>query len=377
MYAIEDCRTSALGCHADRCDNCGHIEVSYNSCRDRHCPKCQGSRRHKWVESRLNDLLPVPYYHIVFTLPDAIFPMCLFNQKIIYKLLFDASSETLLTFGRDEKWIGSEPGFFGILHTWGQTICMHPHIHFIMPGGGIDSNRRWVPAKHKDKFLFPSRAMSKVFRAKFIAGLKQAYKNDLLTFPGELAKSQSKEGFLSWIYALCAKDWVVFTKAPFANPRQVVEYVGRYTHRVAISNHRIRSIENGRIVFTYKDYADEDKVKEMSLSAHEFIRRFLYHVLPAGFHKIRHYGFLANGRRAKLRQITEYLRSFPDPDDALNPQSSDEDTSVVICPVCQSGKMEFISSIPYLPAKPGFTELIQALNLSFSFNQTKLPLPVV
>ena len=371
MSAIENCRSSTLGLHADRCNNCGHAEISYNSCRDRHCPKCQGQRRRKWVENRLKDLLPVPYYHVVFTLPDAIFPMCLFNQKVIYKLLFDASSETLLAFGRDEKWIGADPGFFGILHTWGQTTCMHPHIHFVVAGGGINANGEWVSAKHKDKFLFPVYALSEVFRSKFIAGLKQAYETGQLTFPGDLTRYTSKQGFMSWIYTLCSKKWIVYTKAPFAGSQQVVEYVGRYTHRVAICNHRIRSIENGRVVFTYKDYADEGKVKELSLTAHEFIRRFMFHVLPAGFHKIRHYGFLANGRRAKLREIADHLGSLQDTGNELQPSIPDEKTSGVTCPVCKAGKMRFIATIPSPATDPYLLQFIPTFQFNLSINLPK------
>lgn len=352
MHAIECCRSSTLGHHIDRCDSCGHTEISYNSCRDRHCPKCQGSRRRKWVENRVKDLLPVPYYHVVFTLSDAIFPMCLFNQGVIYNLLFEASSETLLTFGRDAKWLGGEMGFFGILHTWGQTICMHPHIHYIVPGGGIDANGHWVPARHKDKFLFPVRAMSRVFRAKFIAGLKRAYENGQLTFPGELAKWESPEGFMSWIYALCSNQWIVYTKPPFGDAEQVVQYLGRYTHRVAISNHRLRSIDNDHVVFTYKDYADENKAKEISLTADEFIRRFLYHVLPTGFHKIRHYGFLANGRRSKLRQMAACLPALDDAPDKSDPDTLTDDTGGIPCPICGATRLRCIGVIPFSPVRP-------------------------
>ena len=365
MHAIENCRSSALGCHVDQCDSCGHTEVSYNSCRDRHCPKCQGSRRRKWVENRMNDLLPVEYYHVVFTLPDAIFPMCLFNQKVIYNLLFEASSETLLKFGQDEKWLGGKIGFFGILHTWGQTICMHPHIHFIVPGGGIDTNGHWVPARHKDRFLFPVRAMSRVFRAKFITGLKRAYENVQLSFPGELAKWESSKGFMSWIYALCSNHWIVYAKPPFGDAEQVVNYLGRYTHRVAISNRRIRSIDNARVVFTYKDYADKNKVKELSLTAAEFIHRFLYHILPKGFHKIRHYGFLANGRRKKLQQVAEYLLAFDDSHDEPDSQTLTVKTCGIPCPVCGRTRWHCIGVIPFSPTRPYPDEFIQILQ----FNQ--------
>ncbi len=377
MRAIENCRSSALGCHVDRCDNCGYAEVSYNSCRDRHCPKCQGQRRRKWVNERMKDLLPVPYYHVVFTLPDAIFPLCLFNQKVIYDLLFDASAETLLAFGRDDKWIGGEIGFFGILHTWGQTTCMHPHIHFVVPGGGIDPDGCWVPAKHTDKFLFPVHALSRVFRAKFIAGLKQAYNTGQLVFPGELAELASARGFMSWIGHLCSNQWITYAKPPFGDASQVVNYLGRYTHRVAISNHRIRSIEDGQIVFTYRDYADGDKVKELLLPAHEFIRRFLYHVLPPGFHKIRHYGFMANGRRAKLRQITEYLSTIHNTDNQIPLQQSTETASCIICPVCGNARLCFMAVIPSFPTRPTPYEFLQTMQYNLSVSLAKGYSPII
>ena len=376
MRAIENCRSSALGCHVDRCDHCGYTEISYNSCRDRHCPKCQGQRRRKWVNDRVKDLLPVPYYHVVFTLPDAIFPMCLFNQKVIYDLLFDASAETLLAFGRDDKWIGGEVGFFGILHTWGQTACMHPHIHFVVPGGGIDPDGCWVPAKHTDKFLFPVHALSRVFRAKFIAGLKQAYNTGQLVFPGELVELASARGFMKWIGQLCSNQWITYAKPPFGDAGQVVNYLGRYTHRVAISNHRIRSIEDGQIVFSYRDYADGDKVKELSLTAHEFIRRFLYHVLPAGFHKIRHYGFMANGRRTKLREMVEYLSNIHNADDQTQFQESTDTTSCIICPVCGNARLCFMAVIPSFPARPTPYEFIQILQYNLSVNPAKGPFSI-
>ncbi len=345
MRAIEICRSSDLGYHVDCCDSCGHTEISYNSCRDRHCPKCQGIQKNKWVEARLNDLLPVPYYHVVFTIPNDIFPVCLFNQKVIYKLLFETASETLLTFGRDDKWLGAQTGFFGILHTWGQTMCMHPHIHFIVPGGGIDENDQWVPAKHGDKFLFPVRAMSKVFRAKFIYGLKQSYENNQLSFPGELEKFRHQEGFMAWIDALCSNQWIVYAKPPFADAQQVVKYLGRYTHRVAISNQRIRSIDNGHVVFTYKDYADNHKIKELTLTAHEFIGRFLWHVLPSGFHKIRHYGFMANGMKKKLEKILQYLKSNRQSTVEPVEQGAAVDNRRMLCPVCQHGRLYPIAII--------------------------------
>jgi hypothetical protein len=293
----------------------------------------------------LNDLLPVPYYHVVFTLPDKIFPMCLFNQQAIYGLLFDCAAETLLSFGRDAKWMGGQIGFFGILHTWGQTMWMHPHGHFIVPGGGIKENGEWVTARHKHKFLFPVRALSKVFRGKFIEGLKEAYSKGNLSFPGELEELESREGFKAWVDDLRSNEWVVYSKPPFAGAEEVVSYVGRYTHRIAISNRRIISIDKGRVVFTYKDYTDNDKTKEMDLSADEFIRRFLWHVLPSGFHKIRHYGFLANGKKWKLKEILEYLVFEEEVSLQSRDKALDEGAEGIACPVCQTGRLRPIAVI--------------------------------
>jgi len=345
MTAIESCRSSALGYHIDACGNCGHIETSYNSCRDRHCPKCQGIERRRWVESRLKDLLPVSYYHVVFTLPHNIFPMCLFNQRLVYNLLFDSAAETLLSFGRDQKWLGAQTGFFGILHTWGQTLWLHPHVHFIVLGGGINDEGRWVSGKYGGKFLFPVRGLSKVFRGKFIEGLKEAYDRGELRFPGELAGLKSQESFGRWIEDLRSNEWIVFTKPPFGSPEKVVSYVGRYTHRVAISNHRIESIGNGQVVFRYKDYADADKVKEMVLGAQEFIRRFMWHVLPAGFQKIRHYGFLSNGRKGTLRQMLKVLKlEQKTPVESTN-QVIAELSGGIICPVCRQLRLRSVAII--------------------------------
>ena len=339
MAAIEHCRSSALGYHVDACGNCGHIESSYNSCRDRHCPKCQGIARRKWIESRLKDLLPVPYYHAVFTLPDSIFPMCLFNQGLIYNLLFDSASETLLTFGWDEKWLGGQTGFFGVLHTWGQTMWLHPHVHFIVAGGGINDEGKWISGKYREKFLFPVRALSRVFRGKFIEGLKEAYCRGELRFPGELAGLESTWSFGGWIEDLRSHEWVVFTRPPFGSPEEVLNYVGRYTHRVAISNHRILAIDKDQVVFSYKDYADKNKIKQMTLNAEEFIRRFLWHVLPSGFHKIRHYGFLANGMKAKLRGILKALNSGQETPVDSTEQVAAEYSGGIICPVCRRERL--------------------------------------
>lgn len=339
MFDIEHCRSSVFGYHLDVCDECGHTEPEYNSCRNRHCPKCQGIQKRKWVNARLEDLLPVPYYHVVFTLPDSIFPVCLFNQELIYDLLFDCASETLLTFGRDPKWLGGELGFFGVMHTWGQTLWHHPHVHFVVPGGAIGPNGKWLRLKYKDKFLFPVRALSQVFRNNFTEGLKDAYKGGKLTFPGDLERLEAEESFKGWLQDLKSKEWVVYCKPPFGGPEEVVRYVGQYTHRVAISNHRIVSIDNGHVVFSYRDYKDDSKIKQMDLTADEFIQRFLWHVLPSGFHKIRHYGFLANGKKSKLQGIKEYLTFEEEGSAEATREQREEEFEATICPQCGKGTL--------------------------------------
>jgi len=337
MFDIEHCRTSALGYHVEVCDTCGHREAAYNSCRNRHCPKCQGITRRRWVEKRLKDLLPVPYFHEVFTLPSEIFPVCLFNQEVVYNLLFESAAEALLLFGKDPKWLGGEIGFFGVLHTWGQSLCVHPHVHFVVAGGGIGENGEWIWLKYGGKFLFPVRALSKTFRRLFIEGLLRAYDEGRLRFAAELEALGEREGFDKWIVELESKEWVVFSRAPFAGPEDVVRYVGRYTHRVAISNARILSVGDEDVCFSYKDYRDGGERKEMSLSADEFIKRFLYHVLPAGFHKIRHYGFLGNGKKKKLQELREGL--LPKEGLSCRMEEAAEVSDLVRCPSCGVGTL--------------------------------------
>jgi len=242
MAAIERCRTSDCGYHVDQCDNCGFTESHFNSCRDRHCPKCQAVSRHKWVEARLKDLLPVPYFHVVFTLPHSLNGITQYNKRLIYNLLMSSSSDTLLTFGRDPKWLGGEIEFYGILHTWGQTLWLHPHVHYVVAGGALTENGRWIEPKYSDKFLFPIHALSEVFRGKFIEGLKAAYYNSKLCVPENLGELNRADLFERWIDHLVSTDWVVYCKPPFSDPQKVVCYVGQYTHRVAISNRRIIGI---------------------------------------------------------------------------------------------------------------------------------------
>lgn len=345
MEAIRKCRSFELGYHIDVCPQCGHSEARPNSCGNRHCPACQGKNRWDWVNGRVKDLLPVPYYHLVFTLPDKIFPLCLYNQKLIYDLLFHSAAETLKSFGRDPQWLGAKMGFFGVLHTWGQTLVSHPHVHFVVPGGGIDAAGKWVWPKYRENnFLFPVHALAQVFRGKFIEGLKQAYQDGELHFPGQLSELQTEESFEPWLDDLVSKNWVVYSKAPFGSAEAVVRYVSRYTHRVAISNSRILSIDNGVIRFTFKNYKNKDECEsyeelweEMELEADEFIRRFLYHVLPQGYHRIRYYGFLSGSQKEVLHQIREELvveEQCGIPEVTLNNWEG------LVCPVCEVGVMK-------------------------------------
>jgi hypothetical protein len=332
LNAIAYCRTAKYGYHVDQCDRCGHRQEEYNSCRDRHCPKCQGIARKKWVTHRIEEILPVAHYHIVFTLPHLLHDIICLNRRLIYNLLFKSSAATLLTFGRDPKWLGGEIGFYGILHTWGQTLWQHPHVHYIVPGGGLHQDGRWVEPPHHGKFLFPVHALSKVFRGKFIEGLKNAYSQGELSLP-EACEDLKFERFLD---SVVARNWVVYCKPPFGDAEEVVSYIGRYTHRVAISNHRIEGFDHDAVRFRYKDYRHKRRCwREMGLAPQEFIRRFLWHVLPPGFHKIRHYGFLANGRgKAKVAALRAHLN-----DRERAAADTVGDDSGIVCPECGKGKV--------------------------------------
>ncbi len=306
LQRIKTCRTAALGYHVYQCskDDCGHIKYQYHSCRDRHCPNCGAVKKQEWIEARMEELLPVKYYHVVFTLPHELNSLVMGHRKLLYKLLFDVSAATLLCFAKDPKYIGATPGIISVLHTWGQQLSFHPHIHCIMSGGGITNDNTWKEATRNNKrFLFPVKAMSIVYRTKFLQALQQ------MITKGEVTLPEKQEGKLL-IGLLYKKDWVVYAKAPFGGPQAVIEYLGRYTHKVAISNHRIASIndENGTVSFDYKDYADVGKQKQMTLTIHEFIRRFEQHILPERFTKIRTYGYLAN--RNRLQRITQVLKKM-------------------------------------------------------------------
>jgi hypothetical protein len=300
IYCIESCRTSAMGGHVDECDECGYTKISYNSCRNRHCPKCQTLSKERWIEDRKQDLLPVQYFHVVFTIPDTLNPVAWQNQKIVYAILFKSVSETLLELASDKKYIGAQIGFTSILHTWGQNLMHHPHIHCIVPGGGLAESNTWINSRKK--FFIPVKVLSRKFKGKFLYYLKKAFYDKTLKFNGLIENLTFEQDFQSFINTLYSPDWIVYCKAPFKGPEHVVEYLGRYTHRVAIANNRIINADNGCVTFKWRDYKDGNKEKLMTLDAMEFIRRFLLHVLPNRFVKIRHYGILGNrNRKAKLR----------------------------------------------------------------------------
>jgi hypothetical protein len=288
LSAVRRCRSAALGSHVDGCTACGHLRISYNSCRNRHCPKCQGIEKERWIQAREAELLPVPYFHLVFTLPDSLHALCMHQPATLYAMLFESVWDTINCFGHDTKWLGGQTGMIAILHTWGQTMTLHPHLHCIVPGGGLSKQNKWRSAKSQGKYLFNVKAMSKVFRGKYIALLKQQL--PLLVTPALVNK-------------LYEQEWVVFAKQPFDSPHSVIEYLGRYTHKIAISNHRLRKLENGQVDFSYKDYKQGGATKTMQLDAMEFIRRFSMHIVPKGFMRIRHYGILSSSSKKRCGEL--------------------------------------------------------------------------
>jgi len=306
LRAIRDCRTAALGGHLDRCSRCGYQAISYNSCRNRHCPKCQTNAREQWLRKRAEDLLAVPYFHVVFTLPHDLSALTLQNKKTLYDLLFQASAETLIEIAADPKHLGAEIGFLSVLHTWGQNLQHHPHVHCVVPAGGIAPDRsHWV--RSSTRFFLPIRVLSKVFRGKFVAGLKRLFRQHKLSFHGSLKSLADAKLFRGFLRQLFQQKWVVYAKRPFGGPQHVLHYLARYTHRVAISNHRLIAFQDGHVTFRWKDYANGNKKRAMTLSADEFLRRFLLHVLPRAFVRIRHFGFLTNRNRAALVPLCRQL----------------------------------------------------------------------
>ena len=296
MRAIEVCRTAVLGGHIDVCDECGAERNSYNSCRNRHCPKCQSLAKAEWLESRIEELLPVPYYHVVFTIPEEIASVAFQNKRVVYSILFRAAAETLRIIALDPKHLGAQIGFLAVLHTWTQTLLHHPHVHCVIPAGGLSPDKNnWISCR--EGFFLPVRVLSRLFRAKFLHYLKQAYNRGKLQFFSDLMPMAESRAFSQLLGRSRKSDWVVYAKRPFAGPFQVLDYLGRYTHRVAISNDRLVKLEGGKVTFRYRDRKDNDRIKPMTLDASEFIRRFLLHILPDGFVKIRHYGILSNRKR--------------------------------------------------------------------------------
>ena len=353
MTAIELCRTAALGGHLERCDQCGHERNCFNSCRDRHCPKCQSLARAQWIEDRKAELLGVPYFHVVFTVPEEIAAIALQNKEVVYGILFRATAETLRTIAADPKHLGAEIGFFTVLHSWGQNLLFHPHLHCVVPGGGPSLNGdRWVSCR--PAFFLPVRVLSSLFRRLFLDSLHKAFDSGKLQFFGSLEPLQNRSAFTRHLAPLKEREWVVYAKAPFAGPEQVLDYVGRYTHRVAISNNRLLDTENDQVRFQWKDYRGGDQVKTMTLTAEEFIRRFLLHVLPNGFRRIRYYGFLGNRHREEKLAVCRRLLGMPVAESAESQPSKDyldryEDLtghSLRQCPKCLRGTMVAVEILP-------------------------------
>lgn len=325
MDALKRCRTADMGAHVDGCVECGHTQISYNSCRNRHCPKCQGIQREQWIQAREQELLPVPYFHVVFTLPDLLNPLCLHKGKVIYNILFQTAWSVLNSFGHDPKWLGAQPGMIAILHTWGQTLSLHPHLHCIVPGGGLTAQGKWKAAKSEGKYLFSVKAMSKVFRGRFMSALKEQLADEM------------EPGLVNELYK---KDWVTYAKRPFNGPHSVIEYLGRYTHKIAISNHRILDITADKVTFRYKDYRHGSESRTMELESLEFTRRFAMHILPKGFVRIRHYGILSStAKKGCAITIKEQLPEKPVPPPTrpkpapYNPRQ---------CPCCKKDTMQTI-----------------------------------
>ena len=317
LSAVRRCRTAALGGHIDACDECGKISISYNSCRNRHCPKCQGKNREDWIQARQSELLPVPYFHVVFTLPDSINSLAMQDPRLVYDILFESTWETLKTFG---KTAAIQSGMIAVLHTWGQNLSLHPHLHCIVPGGGVDKNGKWQNIRGDGKFLFPVNALSKVFRAKYCEKLKE----------------RSPDNYTKVKKLLWEKQWVVFAKKPFGSPKSVIEYLGRYTHKIAISNNRIISIDAQNVTFAYKDYKQNGSKKQMTLTHGEFIRRFAMHILPKRFVKIRHYGFLSSTwKRQKLKLLQEKLK-------VKVLEKAEKKVFMPKCPCCKTGNLHRI-----------------------------------
>jgi Putative transposase/Transposase zinc-binding domain len=358
LHDLISCRTAALGGHVLGCPECGHQQIAYNSCGNRHCPTCQATAAARWLEARAAELLPVPYFHLVFTLPDALNPIALGNPRVVYDLLLRSAAETVIEVAADPELLGAQTGVLAVLHTWGQTLQFHPHVHCVVPGGGLSlDGKSWVASP--SHFFLPVRVLSRVFRGKFLAGLRAAFDRGEVRFEADQ--------FDRALSLAARTDWVVYAKPPFGGPEQVLKYLARYTHRVAISNARLLGFEDGMVRFRYKDYAHGNRKRVMTLTALEFVRRLLLHVLPTGFHRIRHYGILANcHRQAKLALCRQLLGSGT----AAEPESAEETrepreslssiTPTRVCPACGAGRLIVIKEFPPMPVGAEFPEGVEA-----------------
>ncbi len=345
LLAIRRCRTAALGGHLDQCTRCGHrAPISYNSCRDRHCPKCQTAARDRWIAARRRELLPTRYLHVVFTLPHRLAPLVLQNKKVLYGLLFRTSAETLLEVARHPRHLGAEIGFFSVLHTWSQQLKIHPHVHCVIPAGGLSlDHTHWV--RSRDSYFLPKKVLRKIFRGKFVDALEQAFQNGQLRFEGDLKLLAQPKIFAAWLRPLYRQDWVVYLKPPFGGPEYVLHYLGRYTHRVAISNHRLVALTDGQVTFRWRDSAHHNEQKLLSLSLDEFLCRFLLHILPKGFVRIRNFGFLANRKRATLLPLCfQLLGSQQQPQAEQHASSTEDGPDLWRCPKC-GGPMKVIERL--------------------------------
>ena len=352
MAAIEACRTAALGGHAEQCGDCGLVRHAYNSCRNRHCPKCQGLARAAWLEARQAELLPVPYYHVVFTLPAAAAEIAFQNKRVVYAILFRAAADALRDIAADPRHLGAEIGAVAVLHTWGQTLHHHPHLHCIVPGGGLSPDQtRWVSCR--PGFFLPVRVLSRRFRTLFLERLRAAGKAGELRFSGALAALTNQTTFAGRLAQLRDIEWVIYAKRPFAGPEQVLAYLGRYTHRVAIANSRLTRLADGQVSYTWKDYRHAGRTKVMTIAADEFMRRFLLHTVPDGFHRIRHVGFLANGHRAAKLALCRALLAAPTPEPAPSETYRERHHRLTghdldVCPDC-GGAMRERGPLPRRP----------------------------
>jgi hypothetical protein len=351
MRAIEVCRTAYLGGHIDECDCCGRERHSYNSCRNRNCPKCQSLAKAEWLEARMAELLPTSYYHVVFTVPEEVASVIFQNKKVLYTILFRAASETLRTIAADPKHLGAQIGFLAVLHSWTQTLLFHPHLHCVVPGGGFSSDHsQWISCR--EGFFLPVRVLSRLFREKFLCYLKQAFEQGKLQFFADLQSLADPKAFRSFLHRNRESEWVVYAKPPFGGPAQVLDYLGRYTHRVAISNNRLVAFKDNKVTFQWKDRKKHDRTRTMTLDADEFIRRFLMHILPKGFVRIRYFGFLANRHRRNRLSLCRQLLNAPPPE--IDPLLVDwktryqalTRTSLDICPFCHQGRMHLLQILP-------------------------------